>query len=72
MKKFFAVIIVILVVILVVAISLGLNVLIGAALVWLASKAFTGIEFSWALAAFVGVALYALQSIFKVTVTNKE
>lgn len=63
--KFFAVIILVL---LVIALALGIDVLTGALLVWLASKAFPSVEFSWALAAFVGIAIAVLGSIFKVTV----
>lgn len=59
---------VVIIVVLILALVIGADVLVGALLVWLASKAFAGVEFSWALAAFVGIALAVLQSIFKVTV----
>lgn len=72
MEKVVKVIGVIVLVILVIALNLGWNVLVGALLVWLASKAFVSVEFSWALAAFVGVAILVLSGIFGVTVKNNR
>lgn len=58
--------------ILVIALNLGWNVLVGALLVWLASKAFVSVEFSWALAAFVGVAISVLSGIFGAAAKNNK
>lgn len=51
-------------VIFILAASIGMWILIGALLVWLASLAIVSIKFSWALAALVGIALAMIKGIF--------
>ena len=53
------------------AFAVGLNTLLGAAFVWLASKVVVGVKFSWALALITGVAITVLGG-FSVKVTVKK